>query len=660
MAKKKGTSAIEKEVAEGAEQRGWSDWWKGQEGEVPKALQRESLANAYLRGQSRAAETCTNEAMIFQELHKLGCQLAVKDIVQLTQVQRRELVAAMRASNDAVSLASCGPQWLADTGETKAVEVGGSKIDVAVFTFDADAPSKPVIDATAEGFEAASPLELDEDIEPAEADHAEPTPKAPKAAPAVPPNNFPTPEHPVVLNVEYGGVSFNAETASIGVTVDRQSMQVQRADELFCGRQIDGELLLGNGQMTLPGLDQERVKRLPGAFQSPGLGVKPKYFSFKLRFPLSDSALKVLATFAKKAGRLRINSVTVLTHDSRDDEAGEDSNGQQELDYDEELAAGANRPHGTPALEALAKIKREEADEPDDEDEDEGDSATVPFPTVSQPVRSTEEKLTLCNEQLVSSLRCISVPRIPEQLLSEWSDELRDEVDTWAKCVFKAASGASTPIPPTPEVMVQFLADEQKLDPVAFAKNFKTLADLRYYCEECGLYWPVSDDPRAADCKNLHCRSNRPGVLVGFYGDPRVDAGGVFVCVDEYGVPTPSVPCNDGCGMILRAVEGTDKRWRTSSLIMVELRECDSISDGGYPTIRDPGKPTLVDAITAEVDGVIHRLQKIGSEGCVAMVSDLATYTKRLANGDTPDQIDEELHGDGIVGAVNDAFGTGD
>lgn len=109
------------------------------------------------------------------------------------------------------------------------------------------------------------------------------------------------------LSVEYGNVSIGEETASIGVRIRRESLNIMAADELFCGRRLMGQIVVHAGdedaQQTHLG-DVKIRQSISGSFDVKRFGVSPKHISARLVFVISEIEVGELAEFSKQRGSL--------------------------------------------------------------------------------------------------------------------------------------------------------------------------------------------------------------------------------------------------------------------------------------------------------------------------------------------------------------------
>lgn len=134
------------------------------------------------------------------------------------------------------------------------------------------------------------------------------------------------------LNVEFGGVSFNDQTARLGVRVDRTELDITDVDDYFAGKRIDGRVTLrkidDEGQPRLEGMEDEQPPEIDAVFDCKQFSANQKRYGFGLTFQLCPLLHEQLTHFAKRDGRLLIRSVEGIPSksDAADDEGEGDVN----------------------------------------------------------------------------------------------------------------------------------------------------------------------------------------------------------------------------------------------------------------------------------------------------------------------------------------------
>ena len=136
-----------------------------------------------------------------------------------------------------------------------------------------------------------------------------------------------TPDFPV----EFGGVSIGQKTARIGLTVSRDVLNINAADELFVERRVTGIVVLGGGedsagQTTFIDTDE----RIEGTFDIHRFGVKSETYTTGLTFNLKDIDIATLALFSKGKGRLILTDISEIPTDVVDEH--DDDEGQQSFE----------------------------------------------------------------------------------------------------------------------------------------------------------------------------------------------------------------------------------------------------------------------------------------------------------------------------------------
>ena len=111
------------------------------------------------------------------------------------------------------------------------------------------------------------------------------------------------------LVVAFQGVSFGDKTARVGVKIDREIMAVGDADELFCDRRLEGQIVLGHTEDAATQKELfEAAHKVNGVFDVKGYRVTAKDITIGLTFSVGEIDRGELASFAKSGGRLLIFS----------------------------------------------------------------------------------------------------------------------------------------------------------------------------------------------------------------------------------------------------------------------------------------------------------------------------------------------------------------
>jgi hypothetical protein len=117
--------------------------------------------------------------------------------------------------------------------------------------------------------------------------------------------------------VSFGNVSIGDKAARIGVTVEREDLDIDRADAIFCGHRLTGIITakaagVHPDQGSLPGMEGNGESTLSGIFDVKGFSATTKAVSFGLTFNIEDIDVANLAHFAKRGGVLKVEHVEVL------------------------------------------------------------------------------------------------------------------------------------------------------------------------------------------------------------------------------------------------------------------------------------------------------------------------------------------------------------
>lgn len=147
------------------------------------------------------------------------------------------------------------------------------------------------------------------------------------------------------VDVQFGGVSIGDETARVGIKIDRTLLDLEKADDMLCGKRLTGRIEVcapgeQNGQQSLPGMKDSRP-HLDGTFDVKRFGVGLKEFSCGLTFGLGSIDVSELAKFAKKNGRLTVTDAQFLPEDGDDDD-------DLEVDDHEDVGPMATRKRKAP------------------------------------------------------------------------------------------------------------------------------------------------------------------------------------------------------------------------------------------------------------------------------------------------------------------------
>lgn len=154
------------------------------------------------------------------------------------------------------------------------------------------------------------------------------------------------------LAVRFGNLSGNDESGSISLTASRADLDLETASMLFCGKTLKAVLTMApNGdekQVRLPGMEDEHPPEVDAEFVVKRFSAGAARIGASLAFATMDVDPKQLLHLAKKSGRLIVTEVTAIAKIKPKVDVGDDGEHP-------DVAAGKDRPHGHPLLEAAAK-----------------------------------------------------------------------------------------------------------------------------------------------------------------------------------------------------------------------------------------------------------------------------------------------------------------
>jgi hypothetical protein len=131
-----------------------------------------------------------------------------------------------------------------------------------------------------------------------------------------------------VIGVKFAGVSIGETTARIGISIDRELIELEAADDLFCNRRLIGQIEVeaGNDAEGQKKLVDDLNHTIKGAFDIKGFRVTSANIAAGLTFSLNDVELNELGHFAKRAGKLTIVNVEAIpgAEDGEDESETED------------------------------------------------------------------------------------------------------------------------------------------------------------------------------------------------------------------------------------------------------------------------------------------------------------------------------------------------
>lgn len=117
--------------------------------------------------------------------------------------------------------------------------------------------------------------------------------------------------------VAFGNVSIGDGSASVKVTVDRENLNPDAADDLFCGRRLQGKIAVGqpNEDPTQKRMFEDLDYRIEATFEAKGYSVRPKGIGATLNVLLKEVDVETLSHFAKHDGRMIVLNAEPLGED---------------------------------------------------------------------------------------------------------------------------------------------------------------------------------------------------------------------------------------------------------------------------------------------------------------------------------------------------------
>jgi hypothetical protein len=118
--------------------------------------------------------------------------------------------------------------------------------------------------------------------------------------------------------VTFKGVSVGKGTGRISFSVDRNNMDIEKAEQFFCGRRLTGFLVAVRPKDEDP--DQQVMfdesHKLEGSFDLKQFACKPQEFTSSASFVLSEITFADLEFFSNRCGQLRVVSNDELDHEA--------------------------------------------------------------------------------------------------------------------------------------------------------------------------------------------------------------------------------------------------------------------------------------------------------------------------------------------------------
>lgn len=452
----------------------------------------------------------------------------------------------------------------------------------------------------------------------------------------------------------FGKISIGDQTASVPLKIDKERFTPNEADEFLCGRRVEAVVVLeSNADRNQERLfDEDEPKRVDTICDIKSYRGSVKWWSFGLTFQLQEIDVDSLGHFGNRHGRCELQ---LLGDAKGDDDNGKSKPGQTTIPPHPDVEMGKDKPHGTPALDALAETLQERGETLGSDTESENRSieptapaeadnnqfgegldegpATIPF------ARPNSDLLPLGMPQLAASLRIIKADSFKlADVFHTWPAETHEQIDTWAKVLAAHAAGdTSTALPDVPDCLKPLLPEEQIAQPVGYARAFGDKKALLWHCVMCDEEWSVSKPRVCSDCS----AKGDDVVLIGFYGEPAVTFEGTFIGpeVEEFLV----LPETKTFHVAVRVAEGTDKRWRAALHLECVPTNGDPERINHWPSIRDTGRASKNDAIATAIGKLITRWQPLTCELREPAVSALKEYLSQIESGADSLELEQAL-----------------
>jgi hypothetical protein len=435
----------------------------------------------------------------------------------------------------------------------------------------------------------------------------------PPKEPHLPPRKF--------SGCEFGNVSIGDQTASIPVKVDSVRFHPDEAERILVGRRVNATIALEEhserDQRRLPEMEPPRIETVCD-IKSYRRTVND--WNFKLTFALKEVDAGILSQFAHRTGRCELEVLGDADSDDDDGQGSRPRGRPRKTDPPHpDVEDGKNKPHGLPFLEEAAKAQADKDAEQQSSDE----FAAGLEPTPGGPLEASLQ------------MAAISLPADVDR--HAWTEEVRREVDQFAKVVASHAAGdTSDYLPEIPDVLRPHLSAEQIDNPVKFAKSH-TKSPLWWLCTQCNEEWELSRGRRCPQCDSS---GSEDVILLGFYGENLMIDGHWFGPeVIEYQV-LPQTPCQN-CIVRVTKDRGGSYRANVFAELQPNAGEADQIN--ALPSIFDPGHVTQGQAIASAVGKLIDRWQSITDERAELATAALKEYLGRIESGADPLELEQAL-----------------
>lgn len=127
------------------------------------------------------------------------------------------------------------------------------------------------------------------------------------------------------IPVAFKNLSVGDETTTLGFSVIRERLNIDAAEQAFCGKRLKVCILVGAGSDPDQGALWDDVQyRVDGIADAKKFSVTPKLINSSLKFTLSGVDVEELSHFAKRDGILIVTKVTDAADEADPEEKDED------------------------------------------------------------------------------------------------------------------------------------------------------------------------------------------------------------------------------------------------------------------------------------------------------------------------------------------------
>lgn len=133
--------------------------------------------------------------------------------------------------------------------------------------------------------------------------------------------------------VEFGGVSVGQTTVRIGVRMNRDQVDLDVADEVFCGHRLNVEITLGKSD-EMPNQKKafDAAYHVRGSADVKHMGVNADVITSGLTFSLKEIDISEIARFSKGTGKLTVYNVAELPEDAPNEHNEDEDFGDLRVD----------------------------------------------------------------------------------------------------------------------------------------------------------------------------------------------------------------------------------------------------------------------------------------------------------------------------------------